>query len=199
MGTSKSASLYTTCYFVPSTISQHIVACLDSVKGTGAKPEQKSIGVLRRKEWGLNGPLTTSYTTGFSKIRRGRQTPVPTLSSAPERGQRFLRSLWLNSSKKQVYLRHRCFLPYAYRKMKQQFDCMKETSLALRHFNGKYVYNQVKDINVTFGKNHKPWRKKSTILGKRKQTMENDDKKRWKKKSIFWELPYWIYLDVRHN
>ena len=29
--------------------------------------------------------------------------------------------------------------------------------------------------------------------------MENDDKKRWKKKSIFWELPYWIYLDVRHS
>ena len=29
--------------------------------------------------------------------------------------------------------------------------------------------------------------------------MENDDKKRWEKKSIFWELPYWIYLDVRHS
>jgi hypothetical protein len=41
--------------------------------------------------------------------------------------------------------------------------------------------------------------KKNTILGKRKQTVENDDKKRWKKKSIFWELPYWIYLDVRHS
>jgi len=45
--------------------------------------------------------------------------------------------------------------------MKQQFDGTKETSLAPRHFNGKYVYNQVKDINVTFGeKKHKPWRKK---------------------------------------
>ena len=83
--------------------------------------------------------------------------------------------------------------------MKQQFDGTKETSLALRHFNGKYVYNQVKDINVTFGKKSTNLREKSTILGKRKQTMENDDKKRWKKKSIFWELPYWIYLDVRHS
>jgi len=46
----------------------------------------------------------------------------------------------------------------------------------------------VKDINVTFGeKKHKPWRK-STILGKRKRSVENDDKKRWKKKSIFWKL-----------
>jgi len=48
--------------------------------------------------------------------------------------------------------------------MKQQFDGTKETSLAPRHFNGKYVYNQVKDINVTFGKNHKPWRKKAQSL-----------------------------------
>ena len=40
---------------------------------------------------------------------------------------------------------------------------------------------------------------KNTILGQRRQTVENDDKKRWKKKSIFWELPYWIYLDVRHS
>jgi len=29
---------------------------------------------------------------------------------------------------------------------------------------------------------------KSTILGKRKRSVENDDKKRWKKKSIFWKL-----------
>jgi len=52
--------------------------------------------------------------------------------------------------------------------MKQQFDCTKETSLALRHFNGKYVYNQVKDINVTFGKTtnlgekkHNPWKEEA--------------------------------------
>jgi len=48
--------------------------------------------------------------------------------------------------------------------MKQQFDGTKKTSLAPRHFNGKYVHNQVKDINVTFGKNHKPWRKKAQSL-----------------------------------
>ena len=29
---------------------------------------------------------------------------------------------------------------------------------------------------------------KNTILGQRRQTVENDDKKRWKKKSIFWKL-----------
>ena len=75
-------------------------------------------------------------------------------------------SLWLNNPKKQVYLRHRCFLPqsHAYRKMKQQFDGTKETSLAPRHFNGKYVYNQVKDINVTFGKKTQTLEKKAQSL-----------------------------------
>ena len=55
-------------------------------------------------------------------------------------------------------------LPHAYRKMKQQFDCRKETSLALRHFNGKYVYNRVKDINVTFGKKAQTLEKKAQSL-----------------------------------
>ena len=72
--------------------------------------------------------------------------------------------------------------------MKQQFDGTKDTSLVSRHFNGKYVYNQVKDINVTFGEKSLNLGEKSTILGKRKRTVENDDKKRWKKKSIFWKL-----------
>ena len=72
--------------------------------------------------------------------------------------------------------------------MKQQFDGTKKTSLAPRHFNGKYVHNQVKDINITFGEKSINLGEKSTILGKRKRTVENDDKKRWKKKSIFWKL-----------
>ena len=103
-------------------------------------------------------------------------------------------TLWLNNSKKQVYLRHRRFLltSHAYRKMKEQFDGTKETASAPRHFSGEYVYNQVKDINVTFGK-------KSKVIGKRKHTTEGEEKKRWKKKSILWELPYWKDLDVRHS
>ena len=71
--------------------------------------------------------------------------------------------------------------------MKQQFDGTKKTSLAPRHFNGKYVHNQVKDINITFGEKSTNLGEKSTIIGKRKRTVENDDKKRW------------IYLDVRHS
>ena len=42
----------------------------------------------------------------------------------------------------------------------------------------------VKDISNEFGK-------------KRKRSKE-DKKRMWKKKSIFWWLPYWKDLDVRH-
>jgi hypothetical protein len=56
-------------------------------------------------------------------------------------------------------------------------------------FSGEYLYIQVKDINVTFGKKNK-------VHGKRKRTIEGEEKKRWKKKSILWELPYWKDLAV---
>ena len=103
-------------------------------------------------------------------------------------------TLWLNNSKKQVYLRHRRFFPqsHAYRGMKHQFDGTRETTSAPRHFNGKYVYSQVKNLGDAQGK-------KSTTLGKRKRNKEGFEKIRWKKSSILWELPFWIDLAVRHS
>ena len=48
------------------------------------------------------------------------------------------------------------------------------------------MYQRVRDINVTLGKcSHQP-----------RQTTE---KTSWKKRSIFWDLPYWLDLDVRHG
>ena len=42
---------------------------------------------------------------------------------------------------------------------------------------------------------------KSTVLGKRKHSAKAKSacKKRWKKMSILWELPYWKDIAVRHN
>jgi len=104
-------------------------------------------------------------------------------------------SLWLNNSKKRVYIRHRRFLSrsHPYRLMKRQFDGTIEKGSAPRHFTGHDVYDQVKDVNVTLGKN------KKSALGKRKRKEEEVADKRWKKKSILWELPYWKDLAVRHS
>ncbi|XP_040376951.1 uncharacterized protein LOC102718982 isoform X1 [Oryza brachyantha] len=101
-------------------------------------------------------------------------------------------TIWLNNSKKRVYLRNRRFLhqSHPYRGMNHQFDGTREKASAPRHFSGE-VYNQVKDLPAAHGK-------ESTILGKRKRDT-NDLEIRWKKKSILWELPYWKVLAIRHS
>jgi hypothetical protein len=117
-------------------------------------------------------------------------------------------TVWLNNSKKRVYVRHRRFLPksHPYRGMKCQFDGTRETGFEPRHFSGQQVYDQVvKDTTPTVDS-------ESTVLGKRKCNAKDKkrwkigkrkrnakDKKRWKKMSILWELPYWKHLAVRHS
>jgi hypothetical protein len=104
-------------------------------------------------------------------------------------------SVWLKNSKKRVYIRNRRFLPssHAYRLMTRQFDGTVETRTAPRHYTGYDVYEQVKDVNVAFGKN------KKSALGKRKREEEAVVNKRWKKKSLLWELAYWKDIAVRHS
>ena len=94
-------------------------------------------------------------------------------------------SVWLRHSRKTVYMRHRRFLRRAhpYRKMKKQFDGEKEDGSAPRHLRGHEVYDMVKDLDVVLGKGRK---------------LRAHEKNTWKKRSIFWDLPYWEYLDVRH-
>nr|USN27551.1 putative rice blast resistance protein [Oryza sativa Indica Group] len=57
-----------------------------------------------------------------------------------------------------------------------------------KHRSGKTVFAMVKDLKVVFGK------------GPGSQHIESEDghAAMWKKNSIFWELPYWEFLDVRH-
>ena len=56
------------------------------------------------------------------------------------------------------------------------------------HCSGKDVFNLVKDLEVIFRKGS----------GSQPVLNENGMAPMWKKKSIFWELPYWEVLDVRH-
>jgi hypothetical protein len=70
--------------------------------------------------------------------------------------------------------------------MKNQFNGNTEKRHPPPHFIGHEVYEMIKDVHV--------------VLGKRKRTGKNteaDDM--WKKQLIFWELPYWKDLDVRHS
>ncbi|XP_078157466.1 uncharacterized protein LOC144553243 [Carex rostrata] len=64
---------------------------------------------------------------------------------------------------------------------KKEFNGNTELGVARRPLDGKGVFLLVKNLKVVFGKCAKA-----------------PPKNIWKKKSIFWELPYWEYLEVRH-
>jgi len=91
--------------------------------------------------------------------------------------------LRLKNCQKNVFMGHRRFLPinHPYRKKKKEFNGKTELGVARRPLGGKGVFMRVKNLKVVFGKCAKA-----------------PPKNIWKKKSIFWELPYWEYLDVRH-
>nr|AAX92780.1 transposon protein, putative, CACTA, En/Spm sub-class [Oryza sativa Japonica Group]ABA93324.1 transposon protein, putative, CACTA, En/Spm sub-class [Oryza sativa Japonica Group] len=96
------------------------------------------------------------------------------------------RSRWLKKSQKMVYMGHRRWLPlrHAFRRKKKIFNGKRELQPAPKDLSGDEVHNMVKDISNEFGKKRK-----------RSKTKE---KGMWKKKSIFWRLPYWKDLDVCH-
>ncbi|RYE23815.1 MAG: DUF4218 domain-containing protein [Sphingobacteriaceae bacterium] len=98
-------------------------------------------------------------------------------------------SIRLKHGKKTVFLGHRRFLPrdHSYRRLKQAFDGNTEERPPPRILSGEDVYEMVKNVNE--------------VLGKRKwsaSTKESFKENPWKKKSIFYDLPYWKSHYVRH-
>ncbi|KAD3336088.1 hypothetical protein E3N88_31607 [Mikania micrantha] len=89
-------------------------------------------------------------------------------------------SIWLKNCKKTVYMGHRRFLPtgHIYRKKKDEFDGNTEERIMRKRFD---AFSRVQNLNI--------------VLGKRTRVEKGSI---WKKRSIFWELPYWKHLDVRH-
>ena len=90
----------------------------------------------------------------------------------------------LDKGKKTVYIGHRRFLKHnhPYRRLKKAFNGCQEYKVAPKALTGEEVYHRVRNISVSFGKQQK------------KVTNKNI----WKKRSVFFDLPYWSSLDVRH-
>ncbi|XP_022031474.1 uncharacterized protein LOC110932449 [Helianthus annuus] len=89
-------------------------------------------------------------------------------------------SIRLKHCNKNVYMGHRRFLPrdHHYRRLTEEFDGNEELGRARKSFD---AFSRVENMN--------------TVLGKRSHTEQRDN---WKKRSIFWDLPYWKSLEVRH-
>ena len=101
-------------------------------------------------------------------------------------------SAYLGKCRKNVYPGHRQFLPprHLARRRGKHFKSEADHRKKPVHRTGDDVFAMVKDLDqiVTFGK------------GPGSQSIPNDDNRHasmWKKKSIFWELPYWKVLEVR--
>jgi hypothetical protein len=65
-----------------------------------------------------------------------------------------MESIYLPSSSKLVYMRHRRFLPHKhmYHRWRTQFDGTIENEAAPKHRDGKFVFEMIKNINAIFGK-----------------------------------------------
>jgi hypothetical protein len=74
--------------------------------------------------------------------------------------------VYLPSSRKLVFMRHRRFLErkYKYRKMKRHFNNTVEKDSALKWYTRKLLFEMVKNIQVVFGK--------ETIKGRRERKLQ---------------------------
>ncbi|XP_021838978.2 uncharacterized protein [Spinacia oleracea] len=104
--------------------------------------------------------------------------------------------MYLKGSKKQCYMRYRCLLEenHELRQNKKAFDGKVELAPPPRSWTGSELLEQMKDVDVIFGKH--PETKKLNQLNKRKRGVE---KVPWKKISSFFRLEYWEHHPVRHN
>jgi len=91
-----------------------------------------------------------------------------------------------------VYLGYRRFLAknQQLRKKGKHFKGKAEHRSKPSNRDGAEVFRMVKDLKVLFGKGHG----KEPVLKD-----ASGSAPMWKKKSVFWELPYWKDLEVRHS
>ncbi|XP_066310226.1 uncharacterized protein [Miscanthus floridulus] len=100
-----------------------------------------------------------------------------------------LDSIYLKRCRKVVYLGHRRFLPlnHQVRKKGKHFKGKPDHRKKPHNRTGEDVLAMVKDVKVVFGK------------GQGSESVPKDANGHapmWKKKSIFWELPYWQVLET---
>lgn len=95
---------------------------------------------------------------------------------------------------KTCYMAHRRFLPkrHPFRKNKVDFNGEEEPREKPSHLSGEDILQWLDKLHPLFGE----FGKHPTLNKKRKRV---SDQANWVKKSIFFELPYWHKLLIRHN
>ncbi|XP_042409968.1 uncharacterized protein LOC121999341 [Zingiber officinale] len=113
----------------------------------------------------------------------------------------------LENGKKMSFAGHRRFLSrfHPYRRQMKEFNGMEELGEAAGPLSGIKLFDKLSDIRCEFGKKISVrGKKKNAKANKLEVTIEEKDlkatnfRKCWKKKSIFFNIPYWKHLHVRH-
>ncbi|CAN6721477.1 unnamed protein product [Malus baccata var. baccata] len=107
-------------------------------------------------------------------------------------------SIYLPASRKICYMGHRCFLEdnHRFRRQTTAFNGRREHRSAPRQWTGLQCLEELCTLRFTFGKP----KKNASVGQRRKRTSSSTSgNSQWKKKSIFYELPYWRHLLIRHN
>ncbi|OIT20623.1 hypothetical protein A4A49_63398, partial [Nicotiana attenuata] len=104
----------------------------------------------------------------------------------------------LRHSRKWCFIGHRRFLArnHKFRLMRHRFDGNVEERNPPRKLSGSNIFQQVKDIDVTFGK---PAELNERRKRSRQRNIGQGAAQQWRKKSIFFNLPYWEFNSLRHN
>ncbi|XP_024016362.1 uncharacterized protein LOC112089839 [Eutrema salsugineum] len=124
-------------------------------------------------------------------------------------------SLWLPNSRKHVYMCHRKGLSptHSYRGKKAWFDGKVEYGRKGRILTGHNISVLLKNYKNEFGNVRQAGRKRKRVIpaesladsedeeseSEEEEEVDEEELSRWKKRSIFFNLPYWEELPVRHN
>ncbi|XP_048605522.1 uncharacterized protein LOC106359340 [Brassica napus] len=114
---------------------------------------------------------------------------------------------WLKFSRKFVYMSNRRRLPpgHRYRYKKAWFDNTVEEGNANRIQTGAEIYETLQAFTNDFGRPLEKEKKRKRLeleddeRLQEEECEESNELWRWKKRSIFFDLPYWKELPVRHN
>ena len=104
-------------------------------------------------------------------------------------------SLRLPNGHKCCYMGHRRFLPknHKWRRETKSFDGKKDFKDPIQPKSGEDILNHLDTIeHASFGKDPES-------LQKKKKRKRKANELNWTKRSIFFQLPYWKTLKLRHN
>ncbi|XP_024013416.1 uncharacterized protein LOC112087769 [Eutrema salsugineum] len=126
-------------------------------------------------------------------------------------------SMWLKNSRKHVYMCHRKGLAptHRYRVKKAWFDGKAEHGNKARILTGQNISQILRNYKNDFRNGKDKVKKRKRVVSvasdsdsdgvssesedEEEEEVDEDELSRWKKRSIFFRLPYWEELPVRHN